>query len=91
MWIRSQDKTRLIDANYIRVNGVYIEAMSFGTYAIIGEYSSQEKALKVIDRIEKELNKGELIEQVDGRMYHKHKNTVIQMPLDIEVEEEELI
>lgn len=85
MWIRSQNKTRLIDANYIRVNGIYIEAMSFGSYAVIGEYSSQEKALKVIDRIEKALNKGELIEQVDGRMYCNHKNTVFQMPLDIEV------
>ena len=87
MWIRSQNKTRLIDANYVRVNGTYIEAMSFGSYAVIGEYSSQEKVLKVIDRIEKALNKGELIEQVDGRMYRNHKNTVFQMPLDIEVEE----
>ena len=86
MWIRSQNKTRLIDANYIRVNGIYIEAMSFGSYAVMGEYSSQEKALKVIDRIEKALNKGELIEQVDGRMYCNHKNAIIQMPLDIEVE-----
>ena len=85
MWIRSQNKTRLIDANYIRVNGVDIEAMNPGSFAIIGTYSSQEKALKVIDRIEKALNKGELIEQVDGKMYYKHKNTVIQMPLDSEV------
>ena len=86
MWIRSQDKLKLIDANYIRVNGIDIEAINIGTYAIIGTYSSQEKALKVIDRIEKTLNKGELIEQVDGRMYYKHKNTVFQMPLDSEVE-----
>ena len=86
MLIRSQDKKKLIDAYYIRVNGNDIEAMNPGSYAIIGEYSSHEKALKVIDRIEKALNKGELIEQVDGRMYLNHKNTVFQMPLDIEVE-----
>lgn len=86
MWIRSQDKLKLIDANFIRVNGIDIEAINIGTYAIIGTYSSPEKALKVIDRIEKTLNKGELIERVDGRMYINHKNTVFQMPLDIEVE-----
>ena len=86
MWIRSQDKLKLIDANYIRVSRIDIEAINIGTYAIIGTYSSQEKALKVIDRIEKALNKGELIEQVDGRMYCNHKNTVFQMPLDNEVE-----
>lgn len=85
MLVRSQDKTRLIDANYIRVNGNDIEAIHSDMLCTkIGEYSSQEKALKVIDRIEKALNKGELIEQVDGRMYRNHKNTVFQMPLDIE-------
>ena len=27
MWVRSQDKLKLIDANYIRVNGKVIEAI----------------------------------------------------------------
>ena len=87
MLVRSQDKTRLIDAYYIRVDGKVIEAIHSNMLCTeIGEYSTQEKALKVIDRIEKALNKGELIERVDGRMYINHKNTVFQMPEDEELD-----
>ena len=70
MWIRSQDKLKLIDANYIRVNGIDIEAINIGTYAIIGTYSSQEKALEVLDIIE---------DCIVGNI-----NCVFQMPQDEE-------
>ena len=76
MWIRSQDKTRLIKPDYIRINGNDIEAIHFDMLCTeIGEYSSEEKTLKVLDMIQKSIS--------------SHENFVFQMPLDSEVEEDE--
>ena len=50
MWIRSQDKTTLIKSEYITIYGNVIKVVCSDTTCItIGEYSSQEKALKVLD------------------------------------------
>ena len=74
MWIRSQDKTRLVKTNYIRVNGNDIEAIhSDMLCTTIGCYSTKEKALKVLDKIVEEINYGDL-------------QNVFQMPQDDEVE-----
>ena len=75
MWIRSQDKTRLLKANYVRVKGIDIEAIhSDMLWSLIGCYSTKEKALKVLDKIVEEINYGDL-------------QNVFQMPQDDEVEE----
>ena len=76
MWIRSQDKTRLIKPDYIRINGNDIETIRFDMLCTkIGEYSSEEKLLKVLDMIQKSISSNE--------------NSVFQMPLDSEVEEDD--
>lgn len=85
LWIRIQNKEMLINCHAIEIDLGDGKCICSNGY-VLGTYSTKEKALKVIDRIEKALNKGELIELVDGRMYLNHKNTVFQMPLDIEVE-----
>ena len=56
MWIRSQDKTRLVKLNYIKINGNDIEAVHSDMFStLIGIYSTQEKALKVLDMIQEKI------------------------------------
>lgn len=52
MWIRSQDKTVLVKANEICIeNKTKIWAEGY----LIGKYSSEEKALKVLDEIQRKV------------------------------------
>ena len=57
MWIRSQNKKVLINANNIRIisdSRSYDIICDFydGEYYYLGEYSTKEKALKVMDMIQ---------------------------------------
>lgn len=90
MWIRSQYKTGIIKTDYIKVikNEIRAKASSDGFLITIGEYSSQEKALKVLDMIQ------ECIEQ--NNSHHSARvgipyleYNVFQMPLDSEIKEDE--
>jgi hypothetical protein len=57
MWVRSQDKTILLKANYVRKNGSFIEAVhSDMGFTLIGKYSTEKKALKVLDMIQQWIN-----------------------------------
>lgn len=79
MWIRSQDKlllTNVDTSNGIMINEYPDECLISLEYANtsfkLGEYSSKEKALMVLDKIESYLE-------------YSH-NIVFQMPQDLEVE-----
>ena len=90
MWIRSQDKTRLLKANYVRKNGSFIEAVhSDGSCTLIGKYSIEEKALKVLDTIQETINQQEEFkaqgEERRGTSYRRMIEFVFQMPQDSEV------
>ena len=50
MWIRSQDKKTLVNVEEIRIMNKDITI--FCGSAILGTYSTEEKALKVLDKIE---------------------------------------
>ena len=68
MWIRSQDKkifTEVHDVDIDSVNQIW------GSGSLIGEYSTEEKALKVLDDIE-------------GCLEYQYKS-IFQMPQDDEV------
>ena len=87
MWMRSQDKTGLIKSDCIIVNKNEIRARTQADALItIGEYSSQEKALKVLDMIQKaiEYNNSHQNARI-GRPYIEYN--VFQMPLDSEIPE----
>lgn len=89
MWIRSQDKTFLKECNDIRLetykeveNGketiVYVIVQGSWQYfynRTLGKYSTEEKALKVLDMIQEEIPKNSFY----------GINTVFQMPQDNEV------
>lgn len=76
MWIRSQRRNALVNINFMRVinDGNYClicGATTDGCDCELGVYSTEEKALKVLDRIE------ELIENQCGLTFY--------MPADDEV------
>lgn len=64
IWIRSQDKKRLVNCNsivcsdcWILEEGYFILSYENATNLVcLGNYSNKEKVLKVLDMIQKELN-----------------------------------
>lgn len=84
MWIRSQDKNILANVNSLRICKCDIDGCVY--YSIhghydryeqeLGIYSSKEKALKVLDQI-----------QYNVEMFEHEQTMVFQMPTDNEVDE----
>lgn len=82
IWIRSQDKKRLVNCNSFFYSdclaleeGCFILSYENATNLVcLGNYSNKEKALKVLDMIQKELN-----EEFEMNL------EVFQMPQDGEV------
>lgn len=78
MWIRSQSKKSLLNVNQVVINNTkdeseyYIHGYSERGIDILGVYSTEEKALLVLDMIEK-------VAMYPG-------NTLFQMPEDEDVE-----
>lgn len=90
MWIRSQSKKQLINANdlYIGIRGKYY-SISTGKGVDLGTYASEEKAIKVLDMIQD----FEIRHQANLLLaiYREpngdaEENMVFQMPQDSEVE-----
>lgn len=78
MWIRSQNKEKLINVNKFNIEYTY-EIKKYGISgdnSLLGVYSTKEKALKVLDGIQKYICQKDHLQQEYG---------VIQMPQDEEV------
>lgn len=67
LWIRSQDKTRLIKVSnvqytyrkgdlYSDVRGKHYIGTYYDNLEILGEYASKERALEVLDKIQNKIN-----------------------------------
>lgn len=82
MWIRSQDRRALLNVNQVlispSVNGsIYYINDSLGEESNeLGIYTSEEKALKVLDKI-----------QYNIELFEHETTMVFQMPTDNEVDE----
>ena len=94
MWIKSQNRDLLVNVNDIcfhKLNThseIIYQFRCYGygdDYYILGEYSTKEKALKVMDMIEEEIIKCEAMITVDSVSFYDRK-VVFQMPADWEVE-----
>lgn len=89
MWVRSQNRNVLINANEVRIVYEYTYCIicdSYdGEYYYLGEYYTKEKALKVMDMIEEEIIKCEAMITVDSVPFCDRK-VVFQLPADSEVE-----
>lgn len=77
MWIRSQSKKVLLNVNQVVINNTkdeseyYIHGYSERGIDILGVYSTEEKALEVLDYIQSEIQSNVYDEQ-----------TVLEMPKD---------
>ena len=86
IWIRSQDKENLINVNKIQIadfHNMYKNAI-WGDDILLGIYSNKEKALKVLDMIEKKLieNNTIICNEKEWAKYVGIRNCVFQMPQD---------
>ena len=80
MWIRSQDRKKIIKCEDIEISGTDIVNITRYGVAKLGKYSIEEKALKVLDMIEQSVS-GFLDEKV-AQFYNYG---IFQMPTDEEV------
>lgn len=96
IWIRSQDKQELIKIDYIEANmgRIFIQ---YGTFRrCVGTYATQERALKILDEIQKKMVEKYLLKEVehinygnmdDLRKYYKRKEiNFVEVPNGIELE-----
>lgn len=57
LWIRSQDKLKLVKVNYVyaienKINSFSIYGETIDSVPIIGRYETEERALEVLDEIQ---------------------------------------
>lgn len=91
MWIRSQNRESLLNVKDLCIYELNCEEKKyqficfvFGEdYYILGNYSSKEKALKVLDMIQEEIEYGN--KTIKKEKHELHTNKVFEMPQDDEV------
>ena len=87
LWIRSQDKELLMNCNAVGI-GLEDDKSIYSNGYVLGTYSTKEKALKVLDMIEKALTKTINIENVELSELEilkeelKQNRTISTMPLE---------
>ena len=52
MWIRSQDRTNLVDVNQVAIEGTKIICNKW----TLGTYETKERVVEVLDKIERHIN-----------------------------------
>lgn len=87
MWIRSQDKKFLIEATniqYLEDCNVIVNSND-EDYTLLGKYSTEEKALNVLDMIQERLEPYKVV--MSGNEYYviPKDDGVFKMPQDNEV------
>ncbi len=93
MWVRSQDKTALMNATTFRMyysgnSGyrIYCDQKCIcEEYTNLGTYSTKEKALKVLDMIQKTIIQNETVYAHIFKETGVKTYNIFQMPADMEV------
>lgn len=88
MWVRVQNKMRLLEIKYFSITNTDVEAVfEDHSSTTLGRYSTKEKALKVLDLIEKHLNtQSKIVEKSMSEYIISDMHSLIfQMPQDWEV------
>lgn len=88
MWIRTQDKEMIMNCSVIEISLDKQTIIWCGGY-VLGTYSTKEKAMKVLDMIEDQINMTEeFAAQGERNAWGTTRLTkfVYQMPLDSDVE-----
>lgn len=100
IWIRSQNKCRLVECTRFGVSNWFdgtcnVLGYNYNGDCILGEYESEEKAIKVLDMIQEHIANNErtfgnvAYEQEWSGEIVTHSNNVFQMPRDIIIDDEE--
>ena len=84
MWIRSQNRIVLINADKFIVSKEHEVFRIYSVNYFLGEYSTEEKAMKVMDMIEDEILKCEAMRT--GYAEYDFGAFVFDMPADKDVE-----
>ena len=85
IWIRSQDKKILTEIHDVEIDSGF---KVWGSGSLIGEYSTQEKAIKVLDMIQEKIIERELMNFGLAKRF-SYEHCAFQMPQDDEVKENE--
>ena len=85
MWIRSQDKKILTEIHDVEIDSGF---KVWGSGSLIGEYSTQEKAIKVLDMIQEKIIERDLMNFGLAKRF-SYEHCAFQMPQDDEVKENE--
>lgn len=89
MWIRSQNKELLVDTKTLGIKhevNDYCQILFkefIDQYIVLGEYSTTEKALKVLDMVQETIEYGN--KTIKKEKHELHTNKVFEMPQDDEV------
>ena len=85
MRIRSQDKKILTEIHDVEIDSGF---KVWGSGSLIGEYSTQEKAIKVLNMIQEKIIERELMNFGLAKRF-SYEHCAFQMPQDDEVKENE--
>lgn len=87
MLIRSQDRKTIFPLRNLTIDTDKNNQFLVGDYPYTyGVYSTEEKAIKVLDMISAEYNAPILLQETDNGEYYLYNHEIFQMPLDSEVE-----
>lgn len=85
MWIRSQDKNSFYKYIGFEIGDNVIKATRVDSKVIlVGKYSTEEKALKVLDMIQEHIKPKYMLDK-ENMVVSIPQNNVFQMPQDSEV------
>lgn len=89
MWFRSQNKELLVDTKTLGIKHEVADYCQIlfkefiDQYIVLGEYSTTEKALKVLDMVQETIEYGN--KTIKKEKHELHTNKVFEMPQDDEV------
>ena len=89
MWIRSQNKELLVDTKTLGIKHEVADYCQIlfkefiDQYIVLGEYSTTDKALKVLDMVQETIEYGN--KTIKKEKHELHTNKVFEMPQDDEV------
>ena len=96
MLIRSQDKEQLLNIDSVKTIGICERGKCFAIFIdslyFIGNYSSREKVMKVLDMVQEAYSEYQIMLNFSVSYLHEFKEKtdgfdIFQMPADSEVEE----
>ena len=85
MWIRSQDRNVLVNADKFSVSKEHEVFRIYYVNYFLGEYSTEEKALKVMDMIEDRIRLSEMFKLHIYEPLNRTEQFVFQLPNDDDV------